>query len=56
MKVSKFEMSHNTKKKALLLCEEITSCIKNNCYFTTTKPILKLTKMIERHIKKELKE
>lgn len=48
-------MSKNTERKALKLVKELKGCIENSCYFVAEKHLKKLNKMIERHLKKELK-
>ena len=54
-KVSQFEMSKKTKKKALDLCNAIKRDVEINCFFVALDDNTKLLKMLKRHLKKELK-
>ena len=52
---NQFEMSKNTKRKALNLSKEITEDLESDCYFVSEIHILELSQMVKRHLKKELK-
>ena len=48
-------MSKGTKVKFLKLCDELKSNVKMDCYLISPDVIIELSKMLKRHIKKELK-
>ena len=53
--MNKFIMSKPTERKALKLVNQINTLLEVGAYFIAREKTYELNKMIERHIKKELK-